>query len=154
MVPSFKTVTTLTDMAKLFCFNLCIWFRVKINTFFQLISTYIRIVIALRVRGHFQRCENFRIDEEIVLISRRVFYHPPCCNIPNNPPPYRLRTFKQLLKSLIHKINALFVVMGSSWNFPARASSSYESSESSRAGALQFSSWNRADNTDNMHVKK
>ena len=26
--------------------------------------------------------------------------------------------------------------------------------ESCRAGALQFSSWNRADNTDNMYVKK
>ena len=26
--------------------------------------------------------------------------------------------------------------------------------ESSRAGALQFSSWNRADNTYNMYVKK
>ena len=104
----------------------------------QYILTLVRIVIALRVRGHFQRCENFRIDEEIVLISRRVFYHPPCCNIPNNPPPYRLRTFKQLLKSLIHKINALFVVMGSSWNFPARASSSYESSEPSRAELGHF----------------
>ena len=34
-------------------------------------------------------------------------------------------------------------------------SSSYESSEPSRAGALQlFSSWNQADNTDNMYVKK
>ena len=29
-----------------------------------------------------------------------------------------------------------------------------EFSSSSRAGALQFSSWNRADNTDNMYVKK
>ena len=26
--------------------------------------------------------------------------------------------------------------------------------ESSRAGALQFPSWNRADNTDNMYVNK
>ena len=26
--------------------------------------------------------------------------------------------------------------------------------EPSRAGALQFPSWNRADNTDNMYVKK
>ena len=26
--------------------------------------------------------------------------------------------------------------------------------ERARAGALQFSSWNRADNTDNMYVKK
>ena len=25
--------------------------------------------------------------------------------------------------------------------------------ESSRAGALQFSSWNRADNTNNMYIK-
>ena len=33
-------------------------------------------------------------------------------------------------------------------------SSSCEVSEPSRAGALQFSSWNRADNTDNMYVKK
>ena len=35
--------------------------------------------------------------------------------------------------------------MGSSWNFPAQASPSYESSEPSRAGALHFSSWNRAE---------
>ena len=46
------------------------------------------------------------------------------------------------------------LVMGSSWNFPARARSSYEGSESSLAGALQFSSWNRADNIYNMYVKK
>ena len=35
--------------------------------------------------------------------------------------------------------------MSSSWNFPAWASPSYEGSEQSRAGALKFSSWNRAD---------
>jgi hypothetical protein len=35
--------------------------------------------------------------------------------------------------------------MSSSWNFPARASLSYECSEPSRAGALQFPSWNRAE---------
>ena len=34
--------------------------------------------------------------------------------------------------------------MSSSWNFPARASPSYEGSEPSWAGALQFSSWNQA----------
>ena len=44
--------------------------------------------------------------------------------------------------------------MNSSWNFPARAEPSYEGSEPSQAGALQFSSWNRADNTDNIYVKK
>ena len=31
---------------------------------------------------------------------------------------------------------------------------SYEVSEPSRAGALQFPSWNRADNTYNMYVKE
>ena len=46
------------------------------------------------------------------------------------------------------------VEMSSSWTFPAQASPSYEGSEPSRAGALQFSSWNWADNTDNMYAKK
>jgi hypothetical protein len=46
------------------------------------------------------------------------------------------------------------LVMSSSWNFPAWAEPSYEGSEPSRAGALQFPSWNRADNTENMYVKK
>ena len=46
------------------------------------------------------------------------------------------------------------VEMSSSWNFPAWASPSYEGSEPSQAGVLQFSSWNRADKTDNMYVKK
>ena len=42
--------------------------------------------------------------------------------------------------------NYLFSLeMSSSWNFPARASPSYEGSEPSRAGALQFPSWNRAE---------
>ena len=41
-----------------------------------------------------------------------------------------------------------------SWNFPAQAGPSYEGSEPSQAGALQFSSWNQADNTDNMNVNK
>ena len=50
--------------------------------------------------------------------------------------------------------NRQIVEMSSSWNFPARASLSYEGSEPSQAGALQFSSWNQADNTDNMYVKK
>ena len=44
--------------------------------------------------------------------------------------------------------------MSLSWNFPAQAEPIYEGSERSRSGALQFSSWNRADNTDNMYVKK
>ena len=43
--------------------------------------------------------------------------------------------------------------MSSSWNFSAQAESRYEGSEPSQAGALQFPSWNRADNTDNMYVK-
>ena len=50
--------------------------------------------------------------------------------------------------------NDYVVEMGSSWNFPARASPSYEDSEPSRAGAIQFSIWNRADNNDNIYVKK
>ena len=37
------------------------------------------------------------------------------------------------------------LVMSSSWNFPAWAKPSYEGSDPSRAGALQFSSWNQAD---------
>ena len=39
-------------------------------------------------------------------------------------------------------------------NFPAQAEPSYEGSEPSRAGALSFSSWNQADNSDNIYVKK
>ena len=38
-----------------------------------------------------------------------------------------------------------FLEMSSSWNFPARASPSCEGSEPSRAEALQFPSWNRAE---------
>ena len=44
--------------------------------------------------------------------------------------------------------------MSMSWNLQAQAEPSYEGSESSWAGALQFPSWNWADNTDNMYVKK
>ena len=51
-------------------------------------------------------------------------------------------------------LKSFAVEMSSSWNFPAQASTSYEGSKPSRAGALQFSSWNGADNTDNMSVKK
>ena len=43
--------------------------------------------------------------------------------------------------------------MSPSRNFSARAEPSYEGSEPSRAGALQFSNWNRADIFDNMYVK-
>ena len=46
------------------------------------------------------------------------------------------------------------VDMSLSWNFPAWVKPrSYEVSEPSQAGALQFSSWNRADNIDNMLSK-
>jgi hypothetical protein len=45
-------------------------------------------------------------------------------------------------RKLLH--NGLTVEMSSSCNFSARASPSYEGSEPSQAGALQFSSWNWA----------
>ena len=56
--------------------------------------------------------------------------------------------------SLTAEKNKNLVEMSSSWNFPARASPSCEDSEPSRARALQFPSWNQADNTDNMYAKK
>ena len=54
--------------------------------------------------------------------------------------PYQSR--KTCLENLW---NTLILEMSLSWNFPARASLSYEGSEPSRAGALQFLSWNRAE---------
>ena len=47
---------------------------------------------------------------------------------------------------LISLMLTYLLVMSPSRNFPARAELSYEESKPSRAGALQFSSWNRADN--------
>ena len=48
----------------------------------------------------------------------------------------------------------LLVVMSFSWNFSAQAKPSYEGFKPSQAGALQFSSWNRTDKSNNMDVKK
>ena len=46
--------------------------------------------------------------------------------------------------------------MSPSQNFPTQASPSYEGPEpqAEPSWALQFSSWNQADNTNNMYVKK
>ena len=49
------------------------------------------------------------------------------------------------IEKLIRKLRSIFVEMISSWNFPDQASTSYEGSEPSRAGALQFLSWNRVE---------
>jgi hypothetical protein len=55
------------------------------------------------------------------------------------------RTVKKAVKTSVCFTFGYLLEMSLSWNFPARASPSYEGFEPSRAGALQFSSWNRAE---------
>ena len=82
--------------------------------------------------------------------SQKVFFnltHPQICKI--NVHQIVLYEHKSSQMSLISRDEFELEFSGSSepelWRFRA---------EPSRAGALQFSSWNRADNTYNMYVKK
>ena len=64
----------------------------------------------------------------------------------------KLLAFQTVLKLSIYLLPLYLLEMSSIWSFLAQAELSYEGSEPS--WDLHFSSWNRADNTNNMNVKK
>ena len=65
---------------------------------------------------------------------------------------HKLLAFQTVLKLSIYLLPLYLLEMSSIWSFLAQAELSYEGSEPS--WDLHFSSWNRADNTNNMNVKK